>query len=161
MSFGQSYFFQEVKVSYQVLEDGIYLIRQRSIKWGVDHYGVLDIGNRLGLENADGLTPVVIHQALPYIQVCTLADFEDNGAWEVLEKNLDEYSAAIRLRQACENPDYALFNNNCEQFARYVVSGKRESKQLQTAVVVTGIITLTAIVFEDKGKGKQRRKKRN
>lgn len=152
----------EGNMPYQVLTHGIYLIRQRSVKWGVDHYGVLDIGNRLGLANdeADGITPIVIHQALPYIQVCTLAHFEDNGSWEALEKSPDEHSAAIRFRQACLKPNYALLDNNCEQFARGVVSGNRESKQLQTAVGVTTFIALTAIVFKGEGEGKKRKRKK-
>lgn len=129
-------------MSYQGLPDGIYLVRQKAISKGVDHYGVLDIGNRLNLANADGINPVVIHQTPPEIRVDRL---EDTGSWEALEQSIDERSAEIRFWKACKNPKYALPNNNCEQFARYVVSGKRESKQLQTAVIVTGIFALAFI----------------
>lgn len=134
---------------YQGYSDGIYLIRQRSINKGVDHYGVFDIGNRLNLDNADGIKPVVIHQVHPQIRVDKL---EDTGSWEVLEQSLDENSANSRFWQACEDPKYDLLFNNCEQFARYVVGGKRESKQLQTAVVITGIFALTLTALQEKPK---------
>ena len=125
---------------FQGLQDGIYLVRQKSIrKKDIDHYGVLDIGNRLNLANADGFNPVVIHQAPPQIRVDNL---EDTGSWELLEQSIDEKLAENRFWKACENPIYFLGNNNCEHFARYVVCGIRESKQLQGAVIIIGVFAL-------------------
>jgi len=38
-----------IPVPYQGFPDGLYLVMQRSVGKGIDHYGILDIGNRLGV----------------------------------------------------------------------------------------------------------------
>jgi len=50
-------------VPYQGFPDGLYLVMQRSVGKGIDHYGILDIGNRLGVRGADGINPVIVHQS--------------------------------------------------------------------------------------------------
>jgi hypothetical protein len=62
----------------------------------------------------------------------------------------DEQFALQRLKVAAANPDYDLFGNNCEHFARFVATGVRESTQLRAAVVVVGLAALTFFAF---GKG--------
>ena len=58
---------------YYDLADGLYLLVQKSIEKGVDHYGILDIGNRLQLKEAmEAYHPVVIHQTPPSIQIKTI-----------------------------------------------------------------------------------------
>ena len=118
-----------------VLPAGLYLLRQHSPSKGVEHYGILDTGNRLGY----GLQPVVIHQTPPGIRVDWL---ESTGDWLVLGRVLDEEGATARIRMSLRNPKYDLFGHNCEHFARFVATGRRESHQIQAVVAISGIVTL-------------------
>lgn len=38
--------------------------------------------------------------------------------------------------EALRRPSYDLFGNNCENFARYVATGKRESTQVQAVGIL-------------------------
>lgn len=126
---------------YQDLADGLYLLSQKSTQKIVDHYGVLDIGNRLAIPQVNGSEqPVVIHQTPPSIQINWL---QDTGTWNVLGKITDENMAINRINEAAQNPEYNLFGNNCEHFARYVATGVRESTQIKAAVAMTGLVALT------------------
>jgi len=102
----------------------------------VDHYGILDVGNRLNLPNV-GWQPVVIHQTPPEIRLDRL---EDTGNWKVLGKITDEPDAIARINKAVKNNAYDLFGNNCEHFARYIATGRRESTQLQAWGFIAGLI---------------------
>jgi hypothetical protein len=125
---------------YNGLADGIYLVCQKAReKMGVDHYGVLDIGNRLNIAGVCDDQPRVIHQTPPQITVSSLIE---TGAWEVLSQALNETEASIRFWRAIKDPVYNAVTNNCEHFARFVITGNRESRQLQTVVIVSGIVTL-------------------
>jgi hypothetical protein len=123
------------------LPDGIYMVWQRSARKGVDHYGVLDIGNQLGIAQADRVTPVVIHQSPPSISLDTV---ENSGPWYVVGQSGDYEQSRLAFWQACETPDYNLFTNNCEHFARSVVMGRHASSQIQNAVV-TGAVVLAIV----------------
>jgi len=124
---------------YQEYSDGIYLLRRPAAAKPLDHYAVLDVGNRIGFINADGTQPVVVHQMPPRIRFDWL---QDTGTWEVLGIVLDEEDAIRRLHLALQSPDYALFRHNCEHFARYVTTGRFESKQLQATAVIAGLAIL-------------------
>jgi hypothetical protein len=128
-------------VPYQHLEDGLYLVHQKSAAKGVDHYGILDVGNRIRHPQIRAQQPVVIHQRPPRIQIDWL---QDTGEWTVLGRITDEADAIARMRKAAEDPTYNLFGHNCEHFARYVATGKRESRQVQAVVILAGLV---AIVF--------------
>ena len=121
----------------QQLPPGVYLVWQKSQRKGVDHYGVLDVGNCLGIAQADGIRPVVIHQAPPSI---TLDTIENSGPWKVIASSPDIQQSYQIFWQACQTPDYDWLSNNCEHFARSVVLGRRESKQIQNAVVVGALV---------------------
>jgi len=126
---------------YQNYPDGFYLLTQKSVEKGIDHYGIMDVGNILEIAQVAGMPqPVVIHQTPPSIQVNWL---QDTGTWKIIGKITDEGMAIIRIRQAAKNPNYDLFGNNCEHFARFVATGVRESTQVQSAVFVTGLVALT------------------
>ena len=127
---------------YQGLTDGLYLVMQRSPGKAVDHYGILDIGNRLAVGGADGINPVVVHQTPPGIKADWL---QHTGEWRVLGRITDEPFAIARYRAALANPKYDLFGHNCEHFARFVATGVRESKQLQAAAVVAGLAALVMV----------------
>lgn len=131
---------------YQGYPDGLYLVKQKSPEKGVDHYGILDIGNRVQHPGVDGINPVVIHQAPPSLRVDW---FQNTGLWEVLGRVTDEPMARQRLHNAAAMPNYDLFGNNCEHFARFVATGKRESTQLQAAGVVAGLAALVYFSSRD------------
>jgi len=129
---------------YNEFRDGLYLMMQKTQMKGVlvDHYGILDIGNRLNLQNG-GWQPVVIHQTPPQIRIDRL---QDTGDWKVLGKITDEPDALSRVNKALENHMYDLFGNNCEHFARYVATGTRESTQLQTVALFVGLLAFLFII---------------
>ncbi len=129
---------------YNIRKPGLYLLIQKTQMKGVlvDHYGILDVGNRLNLPNA-GWQPIVIHQTPPQIRLDRL---EDTGDWKVLGKITDEPDAISRINKAVENTAYDLFGNNCEHFARYVATGRRESTQLQAMGLFAGLLAVVIIL---------------
>ena len=134
-------------MSYQGYPDGLYLVVQKSPTKGVDHYGILDIGNNLEVTGADGINPVIVHQCPPGIRADWL---QDTGTWNVLGKITDERYAIERYKAALANPAYDLFGHNCEHFARFVATGVRESTQLQAAGVVAGLAALAVVALNSK-----------
>ncbi len=129
---------------HNIRKAGLYLMMQKTQMKGVlvDHYGILDVGNRMNLRNA-GWQPLVIHQTPPQIRLDRLAD---TGDWKVLGKITDESDAISRINKAIENSAYDLFGNNCEHFARYVATGRRESTQLQALGLVAGLLAIVVIL---------------
>ncbi len=142
---------------YQGFPDGLYLVMQRSVGKGIDHYGILDIGNRLGVRGADGINPVIVHQSPSGITADWL---QDTRAWHVLGKITDEAYAIRRYHAALANPAYNLFGHNCEHFARFVANGVRESKQLQAAAWVAGLAALVIAATDAEPQRPRRRRKR-
>ena len=135
---------------YQGHPDGLYLLVQRSEEKGVDHYGILDIGNRIGGPHVDGRHPVVIHQTPPSIRLDWL---QGTGIWRVLGKITDEGHAIRRMRIAFLNPAFDLFGHNCEQFARFVATGVNESTQLQAIGFVVGLTALAIVALQSDSDG--------
>lgn len=129
---------------HNIRKAGLYLMIQKTQMKGVlvDHYSILDIGNRMNLPNA-GWQPLVIHQTPPQIRLDRLAD---TGDWKVLGKITDESDAISRIRKAIENTSYDLFGNNCEHFARYVATGRRESTQLQAWAFIASLIGIIVVL---------------
>lgn len=129
---------------YQNLDDGLYLIEQPSEKNGIPitHYGVLDVGNLLRHPAIDGTHPIVIHQTPPSIR----ADFLGNtGSWSVKGKVDDIAGAIERIKEAIKNPNYDLFGNNCEHFARFVAFGQKHSTQIFWGGAA--VVALSALAF--------------
>jgi hypothetical protein len=124
---------------YLQYPDGLYLLKQKAETKGVEHYGILDVGNRLGHPQVNGTHPVVIHQTPPTIKIDWL---QNTGEWLILGRITNEGSAKERMSSAFQNPTYDLFGHNCEHFARYVATGRRESTQLQAAGIVAGLAAL-------------------
>ncbi len=129
---------------YIGLRNGLYLIKQKSQVKGiqVDHYGILDVGDHLTLRPTGG-QPVVIHQTPPRIRTDYLAR---TGEWVVLGPITDEPYAMERINKALENDMYDLFGNNCEHFARFVATGRRESTQLQELGFIAGLIGIIVVL---------------
>jgi hypothetical protein len=131
---------------YQGYPDGLYLVKQKSVEKGVDHYGILDIGNRIQHPQVDGINPVVIHQVVPTLRMDW---FHMTGAWDVLGAITDEGMARQRLNEAGTRPNYNLFGNNCEHFARFIATGKHESTQLQAVGAAVGLAALAFVVLKN------------
>jgi Lecithin retinol acyltransferase len=127
-----------------VLADGLYVVKQKSKQKGVDHYGILDVGNRLRIPGVDGINPVIVHQTPPHIQASYL---HQTGWWANHGRIADEAGAIGRLQAALGSPKYDLVFNNCEHFVRYVVTGQRESTQVQMGVlaVAVGVVVVWAV----------------
>ena len=115
---------------------GLYWLSQKSPTKGVQHHAILDVGNRLGHHDIDPRYPIIVHQTPPSI---TRERFAGTGDWELVLKIADEPSARQRLIAACANPIYNAAGNNCEHFARYIATGKRESHQVR-AVGFVGVL---------------------
>jgi hypothetical protein len=142
---------------YQGLADGFYFAVQRPATKRVDHYGILDIGNRRGAPSSDGLGAVILHQRPPGITANWL---RDTGDWLVLHKIEDEAGALERLRIALTDPAYAVLRHNCEHFVRFVAFGVWESKQLQGAVGLAGLAVVAIAAFHSERPRSRPRRKR-
>ncbi len=127
---------------YQGHADGLYLVKQRSAgKSGVEHYGILNIGNRLGDQPA--AKPVVYHNTPPGLRADWL---HDTGTWTIVGRITDEALGVARLRAAWANPSYDMLGNNCEHFALYVATGERKSPQVRSGVALVGIGIAVAVL---------------
>jgi len=118
-----------------MLKNGLYLVKRKSVKMGslIDHYAVLDIGNILELENVDHSFPVIAHNIFPQPVLQYYKDTVNNGVpnWEIVQICKDTSGAKKRFNEALRCGNYNLLFNNCEHFARHIVSKERNSKQLQ------------------------------
>ncbi|MFA5032270.1 MAG: lecithin retinol acyltransferase family protein [bacterium] len=138
-------------MSYKKLKDGLYWVKKKKRLW-TDHHAILDSTGKL-------LAPffkykrkcnsaLIIEQTRPRIRVKSLYL---TGQWEVVGKIPKRYEqeALNRIKKALKDPNYNLFVNNCEHFARWVATGKRESRQVQMRMVVAatlaGVVILSAI----------------
>lgn len=118
------------------LRRGLYRVRRQGGSKMIAHDGILDIGNCLRRYGGSYFAPVVVHQSPPGIQIDSLHDF---GPYKIVRTIHDVDDAIQRFNLALQNPEYDLFANNCEHFAGYVATGRRESGQLQGAVVLAGL----------------------
>jgi hypothetical protein len=125
-------------------QGGMYLVKQKSAEKGVDHYGILVVDRWVLARYINALHPMVLQQGPPSIHWTW---FRESGSWEVLAKIVDEAGAMIRIHAAIEKPEYDLFGNNCEHFARFVASGRRESTQLQ-AVGALAVLATCIFLFK-------------
>jgi hypothetical protein len=77
---------------------------------------------------------------------------ETQSGWSPVVIAADEAGAVARLRElATDGMTYDLVKNNCEHFARYVVTGKRESIQvdfLKVLAFATGLALLLSLASE-------------
>jgi hypothetical protein len=117
-----------------VYEDsGIWLVKRWDPSKGVDHYVVGMTGTwPLRVER---LGPTIV-QLLP--SGPNVAPWVQGQGWNVVGRAPDPARAIERLI-ATWGTRFDLVNNNCEHFARYVVSGTRESQQVQVGVALVGL----------------------
>jgi len=129
-------------VTYDQLGSGLYLLKQHSTKKGVQHYAILDIGNRLRCDWNYGRRPVIVHQTPPTLRT---AWADDTGDWEIVDRVVDESGARARIAMAAATPGYDLFGNNCEHFARFVATGVRESHQVRGYCLIGALLAVAII----------------
>lgn len=120
------------------VHNGVFLLKRWSPEKGLDHYAVglsASAAWRAGFRQATAiqLVPTGLRSAV----------WTEGDRWEVLAQAVNEQAALGRLAALLEGR-YALMSSNCEHFARDVVTGVRESRQVQGAVLV-GV--LAAIVI--------------
>ena len=124
--------------------EGIYLVKRKSDVLVIEHYGVVIVGKLLQQLGFSEKHPLVFHLTEKGICVEWLelfGDFQLLG--EVGQREIS--NALLRLKFAFNNPNFDLFSNNCEQFARYITEGYKHSTQLQNAGVLGGIAL--ALIF--------------
>lgn len=129
------------------LREGVYLVKRKSVILPtiIDHYAVIIVGKPLKQLGYPEQYPLVFHLTDEGIRIDWL---ETSGSWEILGEvhPTQRQNAIRRLKLAFNNTKYVLFSNNCEQFARFVTEGYKQSTQLQNAglaLFMVGIIGIT------------------
>lgn len=129
---------------YQLsIPPGIYLLKQSILGKPFEHYGVGITG--LSVPLLDFYRPVVVHRRPEGIQMTDWIPEE----WGRLSGARDANAALDRLVLACRDPNYRVLDNNCEQFAREIVTGKRESRQVQGVLFSVALIGLVLWASSD------------
>src|SRR5438445_9059459 len=107
----------------------MFLLKRPSTYPLIDHYGVLVTGHLVRQFGINSSSPIVIHQTYPIPRVDWA---ESTGTWDILGQVLPSLvpSAMERVSLAFNDPNYDLFANNCEHFARFIASGQKTSTQL-------------------------------
>ena len=100
------------------LQHGLYIVTTEIRNKPGQHYGILDFGNVL---QPAGLCDPVVYQLLP--PVCLPVRYTRRAVDQIA----DEVAAAARFAEALGRPQYNVFTDNCEHFARYVAYGSRTS----------------------------------
>jgi hypothetical protein len=121
------------------IEPGVYLLTRQIPGKGFEHYGVGIAGHVV--PELSVYAPAVVHRLPEGIQ---LDGWARDGAWAVIGKANDTRAALGRLLQVCRDPTYGLLDNNCEQFARRIVTGRKESRQVQGMLVALALAALFA-----------------
>ena len=130
---------------FQGLPDGLYCLKRPSTMNAlVDHFGILDVGNRIAHPHVNQGHPILIEMTPPRLKA---SYFQGPEIWTNLGLIRDETQAIHQVRILSKNPDYHWFENNCEHFARGVATGRRESKQIQGGVIAAGLATLVLMAI--------------
>lgn len=122
-----------IKVIYSPQHiEGIYLVERKGAKSSAyDHYGFTVSGKFLKYFNLPRGKAKVIHK---YDTGVVESDY-DSLSWQVIHKMQEnEIPLAILRTKLSLNDKYNLLFDNCEHFARYVTTGKKESSQVQNVV---------------------------
>lgn len=137
---------QQVSKLVQMLSpqqtEGISLAKRKSTAiLGKDHYGFVISGKYLKNFGLPERRAKVIRRIYEFGTKVVENDF-DPLAWQVLYKMpQNEIPLAILRTNLTRNDKYNLLFDNCEHFARFVTTGKKESSQVQN-VIGLGLIGL-------------------
>lgn len=120
--------------------EGIYLVKRKSVYTSaIEHYGFAVIGKYLKGFDSSWDEPKVIHKT----NLGVHADFFNPWDWEKVEKISEHNISQIILRTKISMFNtYDLLMDNCEHFARFAATGKKESSQVQNAVALIGLAGL-------------------
>lgn len=126
-----------LEVPKPTYSDGIYLVKTigQTLPNVIDHFGVMIVGPSLKQFDYSDEKPIIFHLTDGGFQGDLCEGF---GRIDVLGKvDSEQMTQAIwRMKLSFFNPNYDLIKNNCEQFARYVTEGYKQSAQLQNATVL-------------------------
>ena len=115
------------------MEPGFYLVRRR--KCCVQHFGVLAV--------APG-RPSEVFQLLPAgYQIVDVGTFASGKRFHVGERRPLSEAPGIRERLAAlpkRHPRWSLCGHNCEHAARWVLTGRRESRQVAAGWAAAGAL---------------------
>ncbi len=105
----------------------------------VDHYAV---GFPRGSAWRLGQATAVVVQLLP--SEIAVEPWSNGAGWHVLERTTDLEAAVNRLERVTGR-GFRLLAWNCEHFARFVVSGRPMSTQVQLVGLATGVACAVAL----------------
>jgi len=112
------------------LTDGVYLLKRWDREKGVEHYGA----GLLGSHAWDaGYWQSTVVQLTPLGRSAEV--WATDRGWEVVDVAKDPGAALVRL-QALRDRPFNLLGWNCEHFARTVVLGMSESRQVFGVIAV-------------------------
>lgn len=124
-----------------LFENGIYLVKRKSTyaPFIKEHYGVAIIGRYLRNFNPQWNKATVIHKTNLGVRRDNFNPFEWEKVEKISEQNITD---AVNRTGITMNDAYDLLSDNCEHFARFVTTGKKESTQVQNAVKlgIAGVI---------------------
>jgi hypothetical protein len=136
---------KQTAVPMRQLPAGMYLVKRPSTYPFIEHYGVLVTGDLVRKLGINSLEPIVIHQTYPRARVDWATA---TGNWNMIGQVLPPLVpfAMQRISVAFGDPNYDLFANNCEQFARFISVGQKTSTQLW-AIGLGGVFALAVWVL--------------
>lgn len=128
-------------------DEGIYLVKRKSVITPVmEHYGIAILGKYLNYFDSSWKEPKVIHKTNLGVHADSFHSFD----WEKVEKISNSTIYEVIMRTNLSQYDvYNLLVNNCEHFARFVTTGKKESSQVQNAFGLGLISLITYLVLRD------------
>src|SRR5579862_3180299 len=119
---------------------GLYVVKTALPNKLGEHYGILDVGNRL---RRSGVVGPVVYQLAPRGVIAT----EETTNLTIVAPVIDEMLAAVRFEEALKKSQYDLLTNNCEHFARFVAFGTSVSGQAQLLGLAGVAAVFGLIVF--------------
>jgi hypothetical protein len=138
------------------IPQGIYLVSRPAVaKPACRHFAVFLWGEwEMNLAQNGCYYPIVAELNSTGIQV----DWHEGGFWTVHFQVAPEEELQVlwRLERTCAaDPDYALWDRNCEQFARWITTGVWESKQLQTVGVLAAVAAFGFLATRTETRGRR------
>ena len=136
----------QVANSPQYLE-GIFLVKRISTAIpSKEHFGFVVSGKFLRSFDLSGYKAKVIHK----VNTGVFQESYDPRNWQVIHKmSQNEIPMAVLRAKLTLNDRYDLLSDNCEHFARFVTTGRKESLQVQSAIGWAAIGLATYLWFRD------------
>jgi hypothetical protein len=133
-----------VPLDLSKLRPGLYVVVRPKMAGLVTHVGLLDVGNRLGLNANARCGPLVLHQPLTGL----VANYAGQaGTWETAVAVTNVSGVRERVINAFQDRTYDLFGSNCEHFVNFALSGEKKSPQLRTVAAIIGLAIAAALLF--------------